>query len=135
MRNSHFLFLVAMLQYHFCRRIALGHLGEYAWYAHTSRDRTWPVASLKPNDYGLFDMLGNVQERCQETYRSYGVGIKGKTAEDVEDIPIVKSFVNRVNRGGSFSFTPAGVRSAVRPNNTPGTGLARHGFRPARTFR
>ena len=44
-------------------------LGKYAWYGATTRfERTWPVGSLKPNDFGLFDMLGNAAECCQERY-------------------------------------------------------------------
>ena len=35
-------------------------LDKYAWYtAMTKDERTFPAASLKPNDFGLFDMLGN----------------------------------------------------------------------------
>ena len=40
-------------------------LGNYAWYLPNSQDRAWPAASLLPNDLGLFDMLGNVYEWCQ----------------------------------------------------------------------
>ena len=43
-------------------------LPEYAWYEANSEYRSWPVASLKPNDYGLFDMLGNVYEWCHGRY-------------------------------------------------------------------
>ena len=42
-------------------------LGEYAWYTENSQQR-WmlPVGSLKPNDFGLFDMMGNAFEWCQD---------------------------------------------------------------------
>ena len=39
-------------------------LREYAWYVQNSNDRAWPVGQLKPNDLGLFDMLGNGFEHC-----------------------------------------------------------------------
>jgi hypothetical protein len=35
-------------------------LEHYAWYQSNSKERSWPVARLKPNDFGLFDMQGNV---------------------------------------------------------------------------
>ena len=41
-------------------------LGRYAWYLATSGDRAWACGSLLPNNLGLFDMLGNVHEWCQE---------------------------------------------------------------------
>ena len=34
-------------------------LGQYAWYVENSRNRAWPCGQVKPNDLGLFDMLGN----------------------------------------------------------------------------
>ena len=49
-------------------------LGRYAWYNATSPDRARPCGSLQPNDLGLFDMLGNVYEWCQEQYYDYPEG-------------------------------------------------------------
>ena len=43
-------------------------LGKYAWYLQNSQDRAWPCGQLLPNELGLFDMLGNVYEWCQEQY-------------------------------------------------------------------
>jgi serine/threonine protein kinase len=40
-------------------------LKHYAWTDSTCRGRSMPVARLKPNDFGLFDMLGNAQEITQ----------------------------------------------------------------------
>jgi len=37
-------------------------LGEYAWYWDNAEDKTHAVKSLKPNAFGLHDMLGNVGE-------------------------------------------------------------------------
>ena len=40
-------------------------LSKYARYAANSQHRAWPVAGLKPNDFGLFDMHGNVWQWCE----------------------------------------------------------------------
>jgi len=39
-----------------------GKLGEYAWYRDNSNNHTHPVATKKPNEWGLYDMNGNVSE-------------------------------------------------------------------------
>ena len=46
-------------------------LGRYAWYNATSQDHAWPCGSLLPNELGLFDMLGNTYEWCQDVAQIY----------------------------------------------------------------
>ena len=104
---------------------------KYAWYVKNSDSRTWPVASLKPNDLGLFDMYGNVWELCHDSVSDYP---QGGTVVDVEDTRAVSSALRRVLRGGSFDILDASIRSANRfyspPDNRTLIGV---GVRPART--
>lgn len=41
-------------------------LREFAWISENSQSDTHPVGQLKPNAFGLYDMLGNVREMCME---------------------------------------------------------------------
>ena len=42
-------------------------LDAYAWYQANSKEHAWTCGSLLPNDLGLFDMLGNMYEWCQDS--------------------------------------------------------------------
>jgi len=46
-------------------------LDAIAWYCWNSENQTHPVAQKMPNAWGLYDMLGNVHEMCQDYYGSY----------------------------------------------------------------
>jgi len=120
-------------------------LGKYVWYTKNSQDRALlpgklgelgvPGGRLKPNDFGLFDMLGNALEWCQESFAYYPLVEIGKVVEDIEDESEVKDNVLRVFRGGSFGVPVWSARSANRLRNVPTDGYSYGGFRPARTFR
>jgi eukaryotic-like serine/threonine-protein kinase len=105
-------------------------LPEYAWYRVNAQLRVWPVASLKPNDFGLFDMLGGVSEWCNDRYYSFNpVTVKKEDAigTTVDD--------HRVMRGGSyFNIEPRHVRSAQRHGKHPAGRDMHYGFRPTRTY-
>jgi formylglycine-generating enzyme required for sulfatase activity len=110
-------------------------LPRYAWYLHDSPDRTWPVGQKRPNDFGLFDMHGNVWQWCQEGYGPYPAGIGDKPAEDTEDIKDITDSLIRVLRGASFRRHPQGVRSACRAGDRPARRDDIVGLRIARTYR
>ena len=103
-------------------------LPKYAWLQKNSNGQPWPVASLKPNDFGLFDPLGNCYTWCMEEYGAYPVG----TAEDnLEGTKV--STKSRVLRGGSFYNYGSEARSSSRLSFTPSNRHDSFGFRLART--
>ncbi len=104
-------------------------LPKYAWYDASSQNRTWPVSSLKPNDWGLFDMLGNAKEWCHERYFALPLAMSKS-----EELVGVSPNDHRVLRGSGFATTPHLVRSAVRSINQPDDHFNDTGFRPARTM-
>jgi formylglycine-generating enzyme required for sulfatase activity len=110
-------------------------LGKYGWYVGNSGGRSWPVGSLKPNDFGLFDMHGNLWCWCQERQKFHAQDQGGGPVDDDEDVLEVTDEEARLTRGGSCT-NPAGlVRSASRLWVVPPTRGTYVGFRPARTFR
>ena len=107
--------------------LSISLLAAYARTQANSQDHAWRCGSLLPNDLGLFDMLGNVYEWCQERYTSYQPGSMESAKTDmIDDIP-------RLLRGTAFDNRPAVVRSARRSWLAPTYRLMYLGFRPART--
>jgi formylglycine-generating enzyme required for sulfatase activity len=109
-------------------------LAKYGWYSQNSRERTWPVGRLKPNDLGLFDLHGNVYTWCQESYKNYPVPKGGEAIDDKDDVLSIIPSASRVLRGGSFLPQASAVRSAARLGDVPAGRFNAVGFRPARTF-
>jgi len=105
-------------------------LGEYAWYTKNSRDeKMLRCGTKKPNDFGLFDMLGNAQEWCQEQY------VAGLMSyDDQERSCIVLDGNLRIMRGCTFLSIPTRVRSANRMWYIPDRHQPIDGFRPVRTL-
>jgi formylglycine-generating enzyme required for sulfatase activity len=108
-------------------------LVQYAWYQANGERRTWPVARLQPNDWGLFDMLGNAYEWCFDAYRSYPTE-ENHVVEDMPTTQTVQDAERRVMRGGADNNPPQDVRSAYRDSAAPVTRYNVIGFRPVRTY-
>jgi formylglycine-generating enzyme required for sulfatase activity len=85
----------------------LGELGEYAWYKENS-NKTCSVGQLKPNQWGLYDMYGNVWEWCQD-YHWLSYYIPNLQAVDVtfnyHEYTILKAENILVRRGGNYLCT------------------------------
>ncbi len=84
-------------------------LGDYAWYKGNSQNTTHPVGQKKPNAWGLYDMIGNVWEWCEDNWHDNYIGApKDGSAwlTNDNDYPIL--------RGGCWYNGPDGCRSAYR---------------------
>jgi formylglycine-generating enzyme required for sulfatase activity len=109
-------------------------LPHYGWYLLNSKERTHRVGRLKPNDFGLFDIHGNVWNWCQERYKPYAQPKEGKALNDIEDFLRINNQENRVLRGGAFDSRAVLVRSALRDGYGPAIRNINVAFRPTWTL-
>lgn len=119
---------------HFGQSEAL--LDRYAWYSANSQEHAWPVGGRKPNDWGMFDMLGNVWEWSYDQrvdYPSERQAAKGVVNDAPGTDPITDAD-ERVIRGGGALNGPGYVRTSYRLHYRPDYRSNTTGFRVARTI-
>jgi formylglycine-generating enzyme required for sulfatase activity len=87
-------------------------LDEVAWHSGNSEGSTHPVGQKKPNAWGLYDMLGNVWEWCEDRYKP--------------------GSEERVLRGVSWIGPPEVVRASFRYRGGPAVRVVYVGFRCVR---
>jgi formylglycine-generating enzyme required for sulfatase activity len=108
-------------------------LPRYGWFLKNADDRARPVGQLRPNERGLFDVLGNALEWTEVPGLLY-------LTEEIDDkengeFLTVTELMPRILRGAGFIAQPMFLRSAVRTISRAGDRILYIGFRPARTLR
>ena len=102
-------------------------LGDYAWTSSNSGSRTHTVGTKLPNNWGLYDMMGNVGEWCLDSWHDNytGAPTDGSAWEP-------ETGSHTVFRGSSWYFnSPWYFRSATHYNrySAPDDGISQLGFR------
>jgi formylglycine-generating enzyme required for sulfatase activity len=100
-----------------------GNLDEVAWYGGNSGGETHPVGTKKANAWGLHDMIGNVEEWCQDWHDDELPG----GADPIG--PYSGSY--RVLRGGDWNVRAYGFLLSFRGTDSPGISTINYGFRVA----
>ncbi len=102
--------------------------GAYCWYRYNSEGNSHEVGQKEPNGYGLYDMSGNVSERCNDRYD------KNYYSASPYSNPTGPSLGSvRVMRGGSWYTATDTCRSVNRGYTSVGTKHYALGFRVARS--
>ncbi len=94
-------------------------------------NKTMPVDSFQPNDFGLYNMHGNVHEYCADIYnREYYSLPQAKDGDHACDIPTTGKTLTYVIRGGGWMSQAVNCRSAKRSNFKAINKSNGLGFRP-----
>lgn len=106
-------------------------LDDFAWFNRTAEKGpefgARPVATKRPNAFELYDMHGNVWERCQDFHDPAWYG---KSPIHDPQGPAVGG--NRIVRGGGWHYFDLHCRSAYRNNYSPFARTGNTGFRVVR---
>jgi formylglycine-generating enzyme required for sulfatase activity len=95
---------------------------EVAWYSQNSGNKTHPEGQKNANDFGLYDMIGNVWEWCNDWYGEYQT--------DSQTNPKGSSWGSRrVSRGGGWNDAALYCRAAYRGGSGPACRGYNLGFR------
>lgn len=102
-------------------------IGDYAWFQNNSESEPKPVGQKQPNEYAVFDMLGNVAEWCIDRYDpdAYDYPVPG-------DLPKSLSGNFQVIRGGGFDADIQHLRCTLRGSQNPAHKDLSIGFRLVR---
>ena len=87
---------------------SLGDVSSYTYYGASKND----VATKQPNEIGIYDMSGNVNEWCSDWYDRYNSYAQTNPQG-------ASSGSYRVNRGGSYRSSMGSCRVSCRSGNVP----------------
>lgn len=89
---------------------SLSRIDEIAWYNSNAEGGTHEVGTKVANDFGLYDMLGNVWEWCNDFYK------KNYSEEELIDYAGPADGHNRILRGGSWTDGKDCIKPSFRFN-------------------
>ena len=106
-------------------------LNDYSWNSTNAGGHPHAVGTKLPNGFGLFDMLGNQFEWCEDPYaRGYYRKFIGRVAIDTLGSEKTDPPRMRVHRGGAFNWAPICNTATFRHPEAPEA--KRPGFRVMR---
>ncbi len=120
-------------------------LEDIAWHAYNSWSdevqdlRVQPVGQKQANAYGLYDMLGNIDEWVEDCYHRddfyYGAPMDGSAWVEGDCATQYAGGITetlKMLRGGSYRTYPKYLRPSLRRSSVPGSSNTQSGLRCAR---
>lgn len=93
-------------------------LEDYAWYFDNSDEKYQKVGQKEPNDFGLYDMLGNVSEYTVDQYQAdLAKVLDPNSPQTLQTKP--KGKYRRTVRGGAYDDDATACRCAYRMPSNP----------------
>ena len=99
-------------------------IDEVAWYSGNSGSVSHAVGTKAPNELGIYDMCGNVNEWCNDWYSLY-------TEDPVTNPTGPATGMSQIHRGGRYASSVKYCRITRRDGFAPGNRRAYLGFRIA----
>jgi formylglycine-generating enzyme required for sulfatase activity len=101
-----------------------GPLNEIAWYDKNSGDIPRPLKAKKPNAFGLYDMIGNIWQWCEDWY-----DFDYYAVSPLENPPGPKRGEQKIIRGGAYDNSVTQVRVTERGHILPHSQVSNVGVR------
>lgn len=107
-----------------CKFAGSNEIDDVGWYENNSNSELHDIKTLKPNELGLYDMSGNIQEWCQDWY--YPID---DTMEFIDPIGSERYEYGKIVRGGYYADKRIKCQNWVRERMDENSRWSNVGFR------